>query len=65
MLNLELEALLGVEGAGEVTFEVSSPGAERQLQLPSDLERFQKLPLKVEYKAPADGAEVTQVRRGK
>lgn len=30
--------------------QVSSPGAERQLLLPSDLSRFQKLPLRVEYK---------------
>jgi ribosome maturation factor RimP len=35
-----LEAELGVEEAGELSFEVSTPGAERTLILPQDLLRF-------------------------
>jgi ribosome maturation factor RimP len=44
-----LEAELGAEQSGQITLEVSSPGAERQLILPQDLTRFQDLPMKVEY----------------
>jgi ribosome maturation factor RimP len=62
MMFLEMEALLGLEEAGEVSFEVSSPGAERQLILPQDLARFDELPLRVEYTA-ADGSAVTQVSK--
>eukprot|EP00195_Chlamydomonas_chlamydogama_P009484 CAMPEP_0202893122 /NCGR_PEP_ID=MMETSP1392-20130828/2755_1 /ASSEMBLY_ACC=CAM_ASM_000868 /TAXON_ID=225041 /ORGANISM="Chlamydomonas chlamydogama, Strain SAG 11-48b" /LENGTH=336 /DNA_ID=CAMNT_0049577329 /DNA_START=27 /DNA_END=1038 /DNA_ORIENTATION=- len=60
MLNLELEASLGAERAGEISFEVSSPGAERQLVLPDDLNRFAELPLRVEYSNEQGGA-TTQV----
>jgi hypothetical protein len=35
-----MEAQLGAEAAGEISFEVSSPGAERMLILPQDLLRF-------------------------
>lgn len=35
---------LGEESAGEITVEVSSPGAERQLRLPEELERFMVRP---------------------
>jgi hypothetical protein len=35
-----MEAELGVEAAGDISFEVSSPGAERTLILPQDLLRF-------------------------
>jgi len=35
-----MEAELGVEAAGEISFEVSSPGAERTLIIPQDLLRF-------------------------
>jgi ribosome maturation factor RimP len=59
MLNLELEAIMGVEAAGEISFEVSTPGAERQLQLPQDLHRFNKLPLTCDYTA-ADGQLMKQ-----
>ncbi len=82
MMWLEMEAELGAEAAGEISFEVqgvkcrlspdatkvslhrlqvSSPGAERILQLPEDLFRFQKLPLRVEY-SNAQGVATTQVR---
>jgi ribosome maturation factor RimP len=44
-----LEVQMGPEASGEVSLEVSSPGAERQLVLPGDLTRFRSLPLRVEY----------------
>ncbi|MDH5716385.1 MAG: hypothetical protein OEZ22_01965 [Spirochaetia bacterium] len=31
------------------TIEVSSPGAEREIKMPEELERFKDLPMKVEY----------------
>lgn len=40
---------------------MSSPGAERVLQLPQDLARFGELPLRVEY-TDAAGAQMSQVR---
>lgn len=60
MMFAEMEALLGLEEAGDVSLEVSSPGAERQLVLPQDLVRFQQLPLSVEYTSE-EGAAVKQV----
>ncbi|GAX80195.1 hypothetical protein CEUSTIGMA_g7633.t1 [Chlamydomonas eustigma] len=60
MMFLEMEAQLGTEAAGEVSFEVSSPGAERQLLLPQDLARFQQLPLRVEY-TDSTGSPITKV----
>eukprot|EP00955_Chlamydomonas_euryale_P112433 366130-Chlamydomonas_euryale.AAC.60 len=59
MMFMEMDALLGEEAAGDVSFEVSSPGAERELLLPKDLDRFQEMPLRVEYVAE-DGADVTK-----
>ncbi len=38
---------MGLEAAGEISFEVSSPGAERLVQVPDELTRFGQLPLKV------------------
>jgi ribosome maturation factor RimP len=35
-----LEAELGAEVADEIALEVSSPGAERTLIIPQDLDRF-------------------------
>ncbi|KXZ49372.1 hypothetical protein GPECTOR_21g598 [Gonium pectorale] len=55
-----LDRELGPEAAGEISFEVSSPGAERQVAVPDELHRFGCLPLKVEYRAP-DGKEVSSV----
>ncbi len=43
-----LQNALGEE-ADQIEFEVSSPGAERQLRLPGELPRFATLPMKVEY----------------
>ena len=42
-----LDRELGVEAAGDISFEVSSPGAERNVLLPAELKRFAGLPLKV------------------
>eukprot|EP00199_Chlamydomonas_sp_CCMP681_P005582 CAMPEP_0119110148 /NCGR_PEP_ID=MMETSP1180-20130426/27233_1 /TAXON_ID=3052 ORGANISM="Chlamydomonas cf sp, Strain CCMP681" /NCGR_SAMPLE_ID=MMETSP1180 /ASSEMBLY_ACC=CAM_ASM_000741 /LENGTH=261 /DNA_ID=CAMNT_0007096313 /DNA_START=244 /DNA_END=1029 /DNA_ORIENTATION=- len=49
MLFVELDAELGEEAGGNISLEVSSPGAERTLRLPQDLKRFAGLPLTVEY----------------
>ena len=48
-LNAALEVSLGEAVAGEIEIEVSSPGAERLVQVPSELTRFSELPMKVEY----------------
>lgn len=40
MLLQGLEAELGTELADEISFEVSSPGAERSLLIPQELNRF-------------------------
>ncbi|DBA76384.1 TPA: hypothetical protein ACH3X1_010091 [Trebouxia sp. C0004] len=37
------------EAAEEIAVEVSSPGAERQVRLPQDLQRFQHLPMLVTF----------------
>lgn len=37
----------GEEASGEIGLEVSSPGAERLVQVPRELARFGGLPLKV------------------
>ncbi|KAG2497798.1 hypothetical protein HYH03_004069 [Edaphochlamys debaryana] len=47
-----LERELGAEEAGDISFEVSSPGAERIVRVPDELERFGGLPLRVEYRQP-------------
>lgn len=39
----------GEKEAGEIEIEVSSPGAERLLRVPEDLDRFRELPMRVEY----------------
>lgn len=50
-----LEAALGAEAAGEIEVEVSSPGAERVVRVPEDLERFAELPMAVEWEDSGDG----------
>ncbi|GFH27419.1 uncharacterized protein HaLaN_25738 [Haematococcus lacustris] len=60
MLGAALEAALGPELAGDITREVSSPGAERSLVLPQDLSRFAALPLRVEWRG-AEGGTQSQV----
>lgn len=48
LYSMKLDAL---EGNGEIpsnySLEVSSPGAERELKLPQELDRFKQLPMKV------------------
>lgn len=58
--NAALEEALGAEAAGEIEIEMSSPGAERRLRIPRDLERFAHLPMKVEY-ALIDGSIESKV----
>ena len=41
LLYHELELELGLEAAGDIGLEASSPGAERLVQLPGELARFQ------------------------
>jgi ribosome maturation factor RimP len=48
-LNVELEAVMGEEAAGEIEIEVSSPGAERFVKVPEEFERFGEMPMLVEY----------------
>lgn len=48
-----LDRELGVEAAGDISFEVSSPGAERIVLLPAELKRFAGLPLRVGDGLPA------------
>ena len=57
-LDARLEALVA-EGVvpGDYTIEVSSPGADRRLRLPEELQRFADLPLDVTYAKPAAGGE--------
>ncbi len=50
MLLVALEGEMGAEAASVIDIEVSTPGAERQLRLPNDLERFGQLPLYVEWR---------------
>lgn len=49
-----LELAIGTDAAADVAIEVSSPGAERRLELPGDLRRFAALPLRVEYFCAAE-----------
>jgi ribosome maturation factor RimP len=57
-----LEAALGEEVAGAIMLEVSSPGADRLLQLPGDLKRFGQLPLAVDW-AEEGGSSQSKVGR--
>lgn len=47
VLNKELEAEMGEEEAGTIEIEVSSPGAEREVKVPIELERFREFPMQV------------------
>ncbi|GIL58567.1 hypothetical protein Vafri_13510 [Volvox africanus] len=55
-----LDRDMGPEAAGEISFEVSSPGAERLVRVPDELNRFAELPLQVEYRT-SDGKDVSSV----
>ncbi|GMH45014.1 hypothetical protein BSKO_12971 [Bryopsis sp. KO-2023] len=48
-LTREMEDELGEEQAGLIEVEASSPGAEREVRLPEELDRFKHLPMQVEY----------------
>jgi ribosome maturation factor RimP len=52
-----LELAIGTDAAADVAVEVSSPGAERRLELPGDLRRFAALPLRVEYYCSEEGSK--------
>ncbi|GAB4821074.1 hypothetical protein N2152v2_008120 [Parachlorella kessleri] len=53
-----MEACLGEEAAGEIEVEVSSPGAERVVRVPGELERFAELPMKVEFHSSEDPEKI-------
>ena len=58
-------ALAGADMApDDLTVEVSSPGAERQVRVPIDLLRFQGLPMRVLYDA-AEAVETPEPRGAK
>ncbi|CAD7702519.1 unnamed protein product [Ostreobium quekettii] len=44
-----MESRMGVDEAGNVALEVSSPGAERRVIVPDELDRFKELPMTVEF----------------
>lgn len=48
-LSVEMEAALGVDAAGAIEIEVSSPGAERAVRVPEELQRFSDLPMRVKF----------------
>lgn len=56
--NAAYEAAVGEAAAGEIEVEVSSPGAERQVRVPAELERFGELPMRVEYSLEGDKLDV-------
>ncbi|CAK0786450.1 hypothetical protein CVIRNUC_009663 [Coccomyxa viridis] len=57
-----LEAKVGEKAAGELSVEVSSPGAERIVRVPSELQRFQALPMLVTHEGEAEkGSQVLQL----
>lgn len=55
--NAALEASLGKALADDILVEVSSPGAERLVRIPRDLERFSHLPMLVKYEEPQSAEE--------
>lgn len=55
--NAAYEDAVGEAAAGEVEIEVSSAGAERQVRVPGELQRFAELPMKVEYCREEDKVE--------
>jgi len=48
-LKEDLEEVLGASTVDCLEFEVSTPGAERRVRVPFELQRFQHLPMKVTY----------------
>lgn len=60
LFNEAFEAAVGEADAGSIEVEVSSPGAERQVRVPGELQRFAALPMRVEYSLE-EGRVETQV----
>eukprot|EP00884_Botryococcus_braunii_P017228 jgi/Botrbrau1/4189/Bobra.0192s0048.1 len=57
--NQELALALGEDKAGDIEVEVSSPGAERAVRVPEELERFRELPMRVVFQTGKDPATGT------
>ncbi|KAK9855458.1 hypothetical protein WJX84_006745 [Apatococcus fuscideae] len=53
-LTSELEAAIGPEETDNIDIEVSSPGVERAVRIPGELQRFQEIPMTVEYELDND-----------
>ena len=61
MVSRKLNAILEEKGfPDDVSLEVASPGAERKIRLPGDLERFKDITMKVTYATSAEGDEAAQ-----
>lgn len=54
VMSMKLDAMSENTEMPDYSLEVSSPGAERELKIPDDFERFAELPMKVRY-AGEDG----------
>lgn len=67
--NLYKKRLDEIGEIGEVpvdlALEVSSPGAERLLKVPEDLDRFKKLPMRVQYLEEGDAGSQHRQQREK
>lgn len=59
LLSNRLKADFGEDFSNDLSVEVSSPGAEREVRIPFELERFQGLPMKVLFKS--NGKMNTQI----
>ena len=60
-----LAEVLGEAVSDDIEFEVSSPGAERELLIPGDLDRFSELPLCVEIPKEAFQIEGVDIKKSK
>jgi len=56
---------LGEDVSDDIEIEVSSPGAERELRIPGDLDRFSELPLCVEMPKDSFVLEGVEVKKSK
>lgn len=56
-LAAALATEMGEEVAGDIEIEVSSPGAERQVRVPEELDRFRELPMLVDF-------DITKIDQG-
>eukprot|EP00210_Caulerpa_lentillifera_P006465 g6177.t1 len=60
-LKEDLEEVLGASTMAGLEFEVSTPGAERQVRVPFKLQRFQHLPMTVTYHHSTDSKTQTAI----